>query len=303
MEANVIPLNIKFKKNTREVAIIPVDFWVEKIKNGENFKWVKVNHGIFDMMSRIPNIHNLNSKEIGVKMFPIRHFNNRGVPQNTYIDIIDKFISNIRNYDNIPSNYYIGVSDSNGLNIPPNQNRHKTVMGIINNNNKRTLLHGGLIRRYVVSNDIFKLLNAVKENGYKIHVIGPGHCTHYKKFLGEFTHINIPKANALGNLDKIVKQSKESLSGKDIFFTSLTTGTFLFIDKFKEENTTIIDIGRAFDYLIKDHRSVQDQPWLTPINPNDKQRYQKRLKFYGNFVKKGYDHDLIEHTIKKTYNY
>lgn len=303
MEANVVPLNINFKNKTGEVALIPADFFVDKINNGEFFNWVKVNHGIFDIIARIPNVKNLSSREIATKMYPIRHFNNRMVPKDTYINIIDKFIYNIRNYDNIPSNYYIGVSDSNGLNIPPDQRRHNAIMGVINHNNSRTLLHGGLIRRYVVSNEINKILDSVKQNGYKIFVIGPNHCANYGRFLGDFTHINIPKSNALASLDEIVKTCKKHLSGKDIFFTSLTTGTFLFIDKLKEKNVTVIDIGRAFDYLIRDNRAVHDQPWIAPIHPSQTQRRQKRLNFYNGFVDKGYDHDLIKHSIKKTNNY
>lgn len=302
MEANVIPLNINFKNNTGEVALIPIDFWVDMIKKGENFNWVKVNHGIFDIIARIPNVKKLSSKEIANKMVPLRHPNNRQVPPEIYVDIIDKFISNVRNYDELPSNYFIGVSDSNGLNIPPDRNRHNAIMNIINPNSKRTLLHGGLIRRYVVSGDIIKLLNVIKEEGYRIHVIGPKHCTHYQKFLGSFNHINIPKYGALKSLDMIADVARQTLTGKDIFFTSLTTGTFLFLDKFKVENVTVIDIGRAFDYLIKEHMSVHDQPWIRPL-PSNSLKNQKRVKFYKNFVDNGYDYDLIKYKIKQTNNF
>jgi hypothetical protein len=302
MEGNVIPLNINFKDNTGEVVLIPIDFWVDMLKSGKNFNWVKVNHGIFDIIARIPNVGQLSPREIATKMVPLRHPNNRQVPTEKYVNIIDKFISNVRNYDELPSNYFIGVSDSNGLNIPPDRNRHSAIMNIINPNSKRTLLHGGLIRRYVVSGDIHKLLNTVKEEGYRIHVIGPNHCTHYQKVLGSFNHINIPKVGALGMLDQIADVARQTLTGKDIFFTSLTTGTFLFLDKFKEKNVTVIDVGRAFDYLIKEHRSVHDQPWLTPLPPNSP-RYQTRVKFYKDFVDNGYDQDLIKYKIKQTNNF
>jgi hypothetical protein len=289
--ASIVPLNINFKQNTESVVIVSVDFWVDLLEKHKSFKWVKVNHGIFDIISRIPNVDKLNSQQIAKKIFPHRHQNNRRVPSNIYINIIDKLISNIRNYDKLPSNYYIGVSDSNGLNHPRNKKRHKSVIDIIGGVKKRNLLHGGLLRRYVVSGDINKIFDAAKKNGYKIHVIGPEHCKHYKRFLGEFNHIVIPKANALANLDGIVNKSKKSLSGKDIFFTSLTTGTFLFIDKFKEDNVTIIDIGRGLDYLIKEHKSVKGQAWLN----------SKYIGFYKNFVK-GYDYDLKKHIIKNTNN-
>lgn len=302
MEVNVVPLNTKyFKENTGEVAVVPSEFWADLIENGKSFKWVKVNHGIFDIIKRIPNVDKLSSKEIATKMYPYRHPRNNKVPRNVYIDIMDKFISNVRNYDDLPPNYYIGINDDNGLNSTSEGKRHKTVMDIIKNGNERTLLHGGLIRRYAVSNDMNKILDAIKKGGYKIHVIGPQYCAHYKKFLGEFNHIVIPTANALANLDKIVEVSKNSLSGKDIFFTSLTTGTFLFLDKFKEENTTVIDVGRAFDYLIKEHKSVQYQAWLRPLNSRG--QIETRNKFYDKFIKNGYDCDLITHTIKKTSNF
>jgi len=278
------------------VAILPIEYWINELENNKTFSFVKANHGIFDTMLRTRkniNPNNLKLKDLPLHMFNCRHKNNKLVSQETYCEIIKSMLRNTYSYDKSPENFYVGISNSNGIWTVESTPRNIFINKICKNS-KRSFLHGGLIRRYSISGEIFKLFDYLNSNNFNVNVIGADYCSNYNRFFKNMNHIKIPIRNALNDIDLIIDKAKNQIKDKEknIFFVTLTTGSFYFCEKMQTENCTVIDIGRAFDWLIQDIDYAKSQPWI-------KKDILKKGNHLTNKIKK-YDNLLIE--INKTTN-
>lgn len=296
MIAKLIEVNSTFSRNygSIKVAVPPIEFFLSKIRNMIHFQYLKMNHGFFDRAKSAAN------HKFGVARRPfdtIEHlakamYNTRSiwfeeVDEDIHYDATLAFLEDIRIRD-IP-NLFLAVSDSAGFGwkfIPSYRNgvgdlaTYVQLRSCLNLNSTRPYLHGGLFRHYSIMGELSQLFSILNGPEYHSIIVGPSHCSQYKEKTSiDFSHLEIKYTNALSDIESIKQECKNLIKPDkhNIIFISLEIGCYPVARFLREENVTIIDIGRAFDYLID---SVEyPQPWLLS---KYKESWEKSVNYIRN---------------------
>ena len=274
MKIPYIEINKRYAKNigSIKVALPPIDFFLKKIKEKEHFQYVKHNHGFFDQVSRhlnewtsIPDLAN--------RMYPKRYAWQKNVSRAAFVKCVRQTCEDLKGSK--LSYLFIGISDSNGLYggiCPyPSAGRHRksyqALYSLIKTSNPRPYLLGGIFRHYVVTGEMKKMFEILKNLDYSVIVVGPKHCQKYRKYIGEFSHVVIPGSGALESLNSITQDIQSSLNPNkhNVIFASCALMSFALGRKMRNGNsceTTFIDVGRSFDFYLGNDGDSCGQPWL-----------------------------------------
>ena len=286
MHAYLTEINSNFttEYGSVKVAMPNINFFLKKIENKEHFHFLRMNHGFFDR-SAIAAEHILgnslstfsNSKEHAKSMTLTKSLSYPGkkwfgsVKDLLYEQSTLAFLNDVKIKD--IDNFYIAVSDSFGFGWDQVGKRNNTgwpstyvqMKSVLNLDSNKPYMHGGLFRHYSVKNELNDFFEFFKHDKYHFIVVGPNYYKGYRPYFGKtFTHIEINSTNAINDIISIKKKCKDSIKPNlhNVILVSLEIGCYP-ISRFfrieKELNATIIDIGRALDYLIKDQIK---QPWL-----------------------------------------
>ena len=282
------------------VALPPIEFWVDKIKNKKHFHFVKVNHGFFDHLTRAaqiklganvrgrdikwsPDLFFQGGREAANYMHKVPHMYHSQVHPTLYAKAVQALYGDVRNRK---KNVYVGISDSNGIAWAKQRGKigfkktYSALMSVVNKEPQRPYLHGGLFRHYTVANELSDFVKELKKPKNNVIMVGPNYCKRYQKHIGKFQHVEIPYTNALNELEKIVFECNKKIkpSKHNIILGSCALISFILARRFRskgEIHHTFIDVGRSFDYLI---RNLVNQPWLNEVSPSIWEDEVKQLR-------------------------
>ena len=275
-----------------KVALPPINFFLKKLKNKEHFQFLRMNHGFFDRSALGAKkylgsgLKTFNTpKEQAHAMYDFRGLWYAKVRKFLHDRAVMDFLEDVEKRH--IKELYMAVSDSFGFGwnptvnipgIPGGMGSHSSggdgettyvqLKSCLKLNHPRPYLHGGLFRHYMVKDELDGLFDIIKDPAYNFIIVGPRYCLEYKDFLGDsYTHVLIKYRSALDNIEKIKKKCK-SLLKKDkhnVILASLEVGCFPLARSFRENDevitTTVIDLGRAFDYRMS---NPPKHPWLKP---------------------------------------
>jgi len=278
------------------VALPPIDFWIDKIKNKKHFHFVKVNHGFFDHLTKGVNLKYGEKLKWSSASFPegpveaaslmyqMPHMYHKNVPLLLYTKAVSALYDDVRNRDD--RNVFIGVSDSNGIAWAKERGKigfkktYLALMSVVNKETDRPYLHGGLFRHYTIANELGPFIEELKKPENNVIMVGPDYCKNYQTYLGKFHHVEIPYTNALNKIEQIIKKCSDNIDSNkhNIILTSCALISFILGKRFRSKdqcNHTYIDVGRSFDYLIKERLN---QPWLNNVTHEEWQYEIKKLR-------------------------
>ena len=291
-------LKIHLENSSVRVAYPPIEFFLDKIRNEEKFKFTKINHGMFDgigaghrddltryenlldsenyteiakIMLDNPNVH----KQWGLKFW---HKDVNGL-----LNPIADSVKLVHQYKNLSNDLYIGLSLGVGLGTfwgtMPHEHivqvaRRKLAL-IFDTKSLDSYYYSGIFKHYVIKNEIQILFDLLNQKGYYVAFFGPKYFDRFGEVFGidNFTHIEIPVKGAIQNLDNEVERIREfNKTTENPTIVFLQCGQLMaanMVYRLLDDDLSIIDTGRSFDLLIKDELEHHDTMWKcwTGLNP------------------------------------
>jgi hypothetical protein len=274
------------------VNLPSVDYFVDRIKAGDSFQFLRTNHAIFDIIYASYNLsgvfdYNGFKKDIEDKNYKLiaqRCFSHSHKEYNeswkhwhkNSKELIDKFqifLKVFNEYKDLSSKFEIGVSLGVGLNLfwgvweveNPYQIARQVAFRTFYEKSKYEYNYSGVLKYFSINNSVFKIFDTLNECDYNVVFVGPDYMRLYEeKFnITNFNHINIPLHGAIDYVDEYVDEVRTiARVGKTIVFYSIGhVLTFYMANALTDENIIGIDVGRSFDILIKD--KVSDEETFT----------------------------------------
>jgi hypothetical protein len=291
------------------VLLPPIDFFLEKIETNTPFHFLRVNHGIIDLIHlAFPNLdefENLfvnnefhliaeqmvkSSKSDVNTPFEIYHQN---VNNSLLIDKTSIFLEVLKNYKKISSKIDISVSLGVGLHThwgvwPENhsyQIGRTKVWSIINSYKTHDFYYSGALKHYTIKQEIFQLFEELNKNNFYVIFLGRDYLKLYKSIFNikKFHHIIIPNSSAINFIDDYVDEIKNITLTEEKVIVIHSSGhllSFYLAHELRDTNVFGLDIGRSFDLLVKSHMSTHsDIPkcWIT-LDENGLNTYVNNLR-------------------------
>jgi hypothetical protein len=286
-----------------------INFFLNKIRANEPFKYLKVMHGTFDGIAaayngRMGELENLIVSEdyetIGNEValgknsrlqsgLDFWHDKDPNLPPK-----YTNAVKILHQYKNLSNDIMIGISLGVGLGTfwgvhdhsHPIQVARRKIAGILDNNTYHTYLYGGVFKHFTIKDESYYLFDVLNQLGYNVGFFGPKYFSRYKDVFNikNFTHLEIPVKGAIQNLDNEIERIREFGKNSDTpTIVFLQCGHMMasnIIYELKDENITIIDIGRSFDLLLKDEVNQHDTMWRcwTGLNPNGLEKYVDKTR-------------------------
>lgn len=266
------------------------EYFINKLKNKEQFNYTRVQHGILDLLietynREVPTLLDAiqNERWIDIATNVIKH-NNRIIQvwHKSSESLLNEFASSYRIiYENssLVPNLHLGVSAGVGFgmnahgNLPESnamqQYRAKVLETLTQKSPK--LYHGGLSRHMGVMGDTFDFFNKLNDIGVDVLIYGPQYMKEYKNVFNikKFHHLPIPDYGAIHQINKAFPTMIEYCSKLEnplIINCCGHTISLLLAYNLKDTNISNFDIGRGFDWSLKDYvlkNTDIKNPWLT----------------------------------------
>ena len=271
------------------VNLPSIDYFIDRIKAGDNFQFLRVNHAIFDIIYASYNMYGVFDydgfkKDIEAKNYKLiaqrcySHSNKEynkswELWHNNSKELVEKFqifLKVFNEYKDISSKFEIGVSLGVGLNqfwgIFPENHPHQIARQVafrtFYEKSKYDYNYSGVLKYFSINNSIFKIFDVLNECNYHAVFVGPDYMRLYEdKFnINNFHHINIPTNGAIEYVDEYVDAVKSiAKTTRTIVFYSIGhVLTFYMANALKDENLIGIDVGRSFDIVIKDKMDTEE---------------------------------------------
>ena len=267
-----------------------VDFFIDKLQKKEPFKYLKICHALFDgifsaysddldELKRLLNAENY--EQIG-KQIAISKKAEFEMSSSFWHDKADDVSSKyetavkvLHQYKNISNDIMIGISLGVGLGtfwgIWPHDNKiqigRRKIAGMLDNDSYDNYFYAGLFKHYTIKKEIYKLFHKLNEFNYNVGFFGPKYFSRFEEVFNiqNFTHLEIPVVGAIKNLDSEIERIRE-FSNKNgnpsvVFLQCGATMACSIVDILKDDDITLIDVGRSFDLLIKDEVHKHDTMW------------------------------------------
>lgn len=276
----------------------PIEYFLNKIDNGETFKYIRFNHGALDAFATVyQNIENF-KKNLDNKEFDIicKRLRNEyrpfidwhgGKNLDRQIEIFVDLICNL-DYPNLHVGFDAGIGMGGGVGVfsdnhPIQIKRIKSANYILEGKDI-DVYHTGLPKHWTIMGEVPYLMEELNKRNIKVILLGPP----YMKYLIEklnidITHIEIPykKANEVFS-EKIKKLKSEIIEGNTLILHS--TGHLLstvLLHHLRDISVNTFDIGRGFDWLL--HNEPDKVPhhkggWLNYFGNQTEERYIQFVK-------------------------
>jgi len=266
---NINPTNIGFGIKT---YVPTIDYYLDLIKDGTNFKFIRCNHGLLDPFARSMSNDELNEKisnkqyrELAEKVAEYHAHHHpqlkrwHGDMNEKYVDILtfftQFFYDEIHNKD---SEFDFGISLCNGIWRASDNVEHKDVISrgnaflSLTQNLDKIYFHGGLARHYAVTGEIFQLFDLLNELDYDVIFVGAPYFKIAEAVynIKNFIHIPISYTNAIKKFDETIDILKNTIKKREtIIFNSCGHDlTFYLADKIRGIDVSQMDVGRALDW-------------------------------------------------------
>jgi hypothetical protein len=269
---------IRLEYSKTDVLFPRINFFIDNIRNNKPFHFIRINHGILDLIflghDNISNFEksfqNGNFKHISNRMFigdkrdentPIKKFHKDSNSDDvkSKMEILLKVLKEYGISDKIQ----IGVSLGIGLNTlhgvldkshPLQIGRDETI-NIINKNTNSQFYYSGVLKHYTIKKEIFKLFEELNSNKFKVVFVGMNYMKFFEDIfkIDNFRHINIPWTGAINNIDEYIDEIKEIRKTNEKVMVMHSTGHILssyIAHELKDTDIFGLDIGRSFDLLV-----------------------------------------------------
>tara|TARA_B110000503_G_scaffold72583_1_gene112257 strand:+ start:2861 stop:3775 length:915 start_codon:yes stop_codon:yes gene_type:complete len=282
------------------VLLPAIDYFIDKLKNNEPFHFLRINHGIIDL------IH-LGYSGVGLSEFEQSFLNNDfesiadKMVKSSTIDVnrpletyhnqspllkqkIIVFLRVLRQYKDISPKLLISSSLGVGLHTywgvyshnHPYQLGRTSVWKIIDKHKNDDFYYSGILKHYTIKREIFQLFEELNKLNFAVIFVGTQYLKLYESIFSikNFYHIDIPNNGAIQFVDEYVSEIKTISSQNENTIVLHSIGHILsFYIAYELVHTNIfgLDIGRSFDLLVKNF--MVDNPdiptcWIT-LNENE----------------------------------
>ena len=263
------------------VLLPAIDYFIDKLKNNEPFHFLRINHGIIDL------IH-LGYSGVGLSEFEQSFLNNDfesiadKMVKSSTIDVnkpletyhnqspllkekIIVFLQVLKQYKDISHKLLISSSLGVGLHTywgvyshnHPYQLGRTSVWEIINKHKKDEFYYSGILKHYTIKREIFQLFEELNRLNFGVVFVGRQYLKLYESIFNikNFHHINIPNSGAIEFIDGYVSEICNISKDYENTIVLHSTGhilSFYIAYELKDTNIFGLDIGRSFDLLVKD---------------------------------------------------
>jgi len=274
-----------------------IEYFTDKLRSGNPYYFLKINHGIIDAyvkayqsngkLSELKEL--INRKEYRViakelylqfsnEQWGFKHYN---LTSFTVVDKLESFTKIFFEYQNYIPKLEMGISAGVGLGdvfgtyYPnhPNQIGRFDVLNMVTElNSNSPYFHSGLFKHYSIMGEADELFKKANEYGYKVVMLGPQYLRLFQSRynISDFKHIEIPVKGAIDYLDDYIDELLKVHNEKTLFLPSCghILSTYI-LDKIKDTNIIGMDMGRSFDWDIKEHQTnestmAQGDVWISP---------------------------------------
>lgn len=262
------------------VLLPSIDFFLDKIENHEPFHFLRINHGIIDLihlgypnLSEFERLFLLQDFESIAEKMVSASINDVNKPLETYHKNTEKsvlkekisvFLKVLKEYKNISTKIEIGVSLGVGLHTHWgvwHQNHsyqigRTNVWKIIDKNKTNEFYYSGILKHYTIKREIHQFFDKLNENKFCVVFLGRNYLKLYEDIFNieNFHHIPIPTNSAINFVDEYIDKIKDIASKYDNTIVLHSTGhilSFYIAYKLSDSNIFGLDIGRSFDLLVK----------------------------------------------------
>jgi hypothetical protein len=298
---------IKLDGTNIDLLLPSIDFFIEKIEKDEPFHFLRVNHGIIDKYAwgftkLKPNSLPFEKLTEWIELKDYQSISNHLKRHNTWqyhletktlYDKVDSFVRVFHGYKDISDKFYIGVSAGVGLDgiwgnlsndDPLQRGRTKCLKEIVDLSNHQ-YYHSGIFRHMSIMGENKKFIERLNEFGYEIVFMGPEYIRHFEDRLSvnNFTHISTPTRKAMDLYDDYINQVLEIRKKNKIilFHTSGHVASAYIAEKLKDTDIFGFDIGRSFDWIVKDMVDSEVTlagDWFKTLNIDRMKEHIKRLR-------------------------
>lgn len=286
-----------------------INFFLNKIRANQPFKYLKVMHGTFDGIigtykDKLGEFNNLLASEdyetIGSEIASNKNSRLQSgsdywhSKDPNYSDKLSTTIKVLHQYKNLSNDILIGISLGVGLGTfwgvhdhsHPIQVSRRKLAGILDRNTYDTYLYGGIFKHFTIKDESHYLFDVLNQLSYNVAFFGPKYFSRYKDIFNikNFTHLEIPVTGAIQNLDNEIERIREfgknSKSPAIVFLQCGHTMASNIIYQLKDENITIIDVGRSFDLYLRDEVNQHDTMWRcwTGLSPEGLEKYVDKTR-------------------------
>lgn len=293
--------NVNLEHTDISVNYPSIDYFLDKLRSGNPYYFLKINHGIIDAYvetyqskGKISNLIDLlNDKQyrkIAEELYNdfadaqwgFKHYN---LNSDTVVDKLEVFTKVFFEYKYYIPKLEMGLSAGVGLGdvfgtYPSNHQKQLGRFDILklvtDMNNDSEYFHSGLFKHYSIMGEADKLFQTANECGYKVVMLGPPYLRLFENRynIDNFHHIQIPPKGAIDYLDEYIEELLEEHTDKTLFLPSCghILSTYI-LDRIKNTNIIGMDMGRSFDWDIKEHQSTEPtmakgDVWISPHHQN-----------------------------------
>lgn len=264
-----------------------IDFFLDRIDSGYNFKYIRFNHGILDgIISHYDDPIQLETdfnkggadlvlSNIGDKYPLWNHLYSNGLVRqlSTCLNLLLN-LSHPNILAGFDSNIGMGMGEGEFHYKHPKEIKRKEFINYFVKSNDIDSYYTGIPKHWSVMGELPKFINSLLDRDYKIIFLGPEYINDISNKLSDkIVNINIPLTKANETFSEVLDNlSSEIIEGKTIVFNS--TGHILsavLVDRFKDTNISTFDFGRGFDWLLVDepHKVPHyDESWISYYNTN-----------------------------------
>lgn len=292
---------VKLEHTDISVNYPSIDYFLDKLKSGNPYYFLKINHGIIDayvetyqskgrISELVELLKNEDYRKIAEELYRdfadvqwgFKHYN---LNSDTVVDKLEVFTKVFFGYKNHIPKLEMGISAGVGLgdvfgtypsDHPKQLGRFDILKLATQMNGDSEYFHSGLFKHYSIMGEADKLFQTANECGYDVVMLGPPYLRLFgKRFnIEKFHHIQIPPKGAIDYLDEYIEELLEIHNGKTLFLPSCghILSTYI-LDRIKDTNIIGMDMGRSFDWDIKENQSTEPtmakgDVWLSPWKQN-----------------------------------
>lgn len=264
------------------------EYFLDKILKNEQFNYSRVQHAIPDVL--IESYSDLNELISDIQFQRWDKIAQQVIDADNPvlkvwhradIDIVDKFRDAYRIiYENnsIVPNLHLGVSAGIGFgmnshgNLPehhPMQKKRSLILQLLTQKSEK-IFHAGLPRHMGVMGEVHNFFNGLNMMDVDVVIYGPEYMKVFKDAynINKFHHFPIKKTGAIGEIDYMIPKIIDYCDNLKTPLIINCTGhiiSLLFAYRLKDTNISNFDIGRGFDWSIRDYITKNTDsinPWF-----------------------------------------
>lgn len=278
-----------------------IDFFLKEIEGGNNFNYIRFNHGIIDgLISHYESPQQLETdfKNGGAELvlnniqpkYPLWNYlysNNLKEQLSTTLNLLFN-LNHPQIMAGFDSNIGMGLGEGEFHYKHPKERKRIEFIKYFVDTNKINSYYTGLPKHWAIMDELHEFIEGLEDREYKIIFLGPEYINNISnKLSSRITNINIPLTKANQTFDLVLDSIESQIgNGRGIVFHS--TGHMLssvLVSRFKDTNICSFDFGRGFDWLLIDEPEKvphYEESWISYYKENTKQKLKEFVQSVRN---------------------